>query len=308
MIAARRTPEVRPLFRSVPTLRGAEFVTVMLTWKIEELLETKPEEQEYPAILYRGDALRREGCNCSGLVPKYAEFFCHHRGEPVTEGDELLKQIKTLLKTYLKGTEWWKKMPKPISNWEALLLAQHYGLGTRFQDWTWDPRVALYFATHKVQGEKLVPKTEEDGDAVVWICDLDKATRKDMPQVRDWYVDPNEEPTPFWRREEKLKTRFFKPTNDLGDRVKNQKSVMCRQVFYPSDQPYKHCGMVSLDKNIDFEDAMSRVTISTYDYTKIGRELIKHDIVVEGIFPDANEKDCDGLERALRLLSNWPEC
>lgn len=100
----------------------------MATWKIEELLETKPEKQEYPAILYRGDALRRKGCNCSGLVPKYAEFFCHHRGEPVTEGDELLKQIKTLVNERLKVTPffpdleeaWCKNLTealRPLSTW-----------------------------------------------------------------------------------------------------------------------------------------------------------------------------------------------
>lgn len=280
----------------------------MLTWKIEELLETKSEEPEYPAILYRGDALRRKGCNCSGLVPKYAEFFCHHRGEPITEGDVLMEQIKMLLKTYLEASKGWKgKSVESISDWDALLLAQHYGLGTRFQDWTWDPRVALYFATHKVQGGKLVSKTEEDGDAIVWICDLGNESRRGMPtpHPRDWYVDPNEKPTPFWRREEKLKTRFFKPTNNLGDRVKNQKSVMCRQVFYPSDQPYGRCCMVPLDKNRDFEGAISHVTISAYDYTKIDRELIKHDIVEEDIFPDFNKDYSGGLEKALRPLSNW---
>lgn len=140
--------------------------------KIEELLQTKPSKEDYPRILYRGDWLQRAGCYCSGLVPKYAQRFCRQRGEPSVKGDDLLEQIKPILKRYLQGLSWWDKMKDPISNWDALVLAQHYGLDTRFLDWSSNPRVALYFATHKFENGRCVPKRKDDGDSVIWICDL----------------------------------------------------------------------------------------------------------------------------------------
>ena len=45
----------------------------------------------------------------------------------------------------------------PRSEWEALAIAQHHGLPTRFMDWSENPLVALYFAVRET-------KNDDEGD------------------------------------------------------------------------------------------------------------------------------------------------
>ena len=62
------------------------------------------------------------------------------------------------LSTYLKTEEW---LPEDLM--EIAGLAQHYGLPTRLLDWTYDYKIALFFATSGIHNHNEVKK-----DCIVW--------------------------------------------------------------------------------------------------------------------------------------------
>jgi len=71
----------------------------------------------------------------------------------------------------------------PRNQWEALAIAQHHGVPTRFMDWTTNPLVALYFAVRET-------KSDEKGnalDSAVYVLASDPKRYTDIvrePEVR----------------------------------------------------------------------------------------------------------------------------
>jgi hypothetical protein len=91
---------------------------------------------------------------------------------------KLIENEKVIIKEFQDGSvPYYSTRLENI--WEWLALAQHYGLPTRFLDWSRNPYAALWFAVNN-------PAKSNDQIGVVWILrpsDSDNATRKEMNSI-----------------------------------------------------------------------------------------------------------------------------
>ena len=141
------------------------------------------------------------------------------------------------------------------TDWDTISLGRHFGLPTRYLDWSSNPLVAIWFAIHSWENDtpRLSDKSS-DGTPVVWV----------LRTKTDDFISNIKKSSPYPTRRNG-KTKIFKTRNDIP-RVRNQSSFMMRQVFISHDRLTKEkepekLQIEPVNENLTFKDRVCSVVI-----------------------------------------------
>ncbi len=182
---------------------------------VNQLIEVVSEQKKGVTTLYRGmKSLDFE------LVPSI--------GRLKFKSDSLERNEKRIFKLFKESSVSYLKY-QPKNEWEWLAVAQHYGLPTRFLDWSYNPLIAAYFAVEE----------EYDGDSIIYGIKTNSSVNIETDN-------------PF---EIKRVKRYTPPL--ISERINTQNG--CFTVHPNPRKPFKPESMIKILIDIDFRRKLKQM-------------------------------------------------